>query len=176
MSHAPTSYQGATATMPQKQRTHSQSLVSNTAGETGTVAQLMATKDAQVISIRPQDTISNAVGILKERRIGALMVTDETGGLKGILSERDIVRKLAETPGQTLPQSVAENMTAKVVTCAPSDSLVDVLKNMTDGRFRHMPVVDDGKILGMVTIGDVVQFRLSELEHETLQLKQMIVG
>ncbi|MEM6896310.1 MAG: CBS domain-containing protein [Pseudomonadota bacterium] len=157
-------------------RTHSQTISSNTAQEEGTVQRLLATKSGDIISILPQDTVSKAVGILKEKRIGALVVTDEAGALKGILSERDIVRKLAETPGQTLPQTVEENMTSKVVTCSPSDSLVDVLKRMIDGRFRHMPVVENDRLCGMVTIGDVVQFRLSELEHEALQLKQMIVG
>ncbi|MEO0484756.1 MAG: CBS domain-containing protein [Pseudomonadota bacterium] len=172
---APSSYQ-APKREQAKPRTHSQSLATNTAGETGTVAQLLKGKEGHVISIGPDDTISAAVAILKERRIGALLVTDGTGALVGILSERDIVRKLADTPGQTLPQKVSENMTAKVVTCGPSDSLVDVLKQMTEGRFRHMPVVEGSAVIGMVTIGDVVQFRLAEVEHEALQLKQMIVG
>ncbi|MEL6915385.1 MAG: CBS domain-containing protein [Pseudomonadota bacterium] len=170
----PSSYQPATRGSTAK--THSQSISSNTAGDDGTVANLLATKGRNIIAISPEDTISAAVGLLKEKRIGALVVTDKTGELKGILSERDIVRKLAETPGQTLPQTVAENMTAKVVTCQPSDSLVLVLQRMMEGRFRHMPVLERGKLCGMVTIGDVVQFRLSEVEHEALQLKQMIVG
>lgn len=172
----PTSYQAANRGSEAKPRTTSQSVSSNTAQDTGTVRRLLAGKTAGVISISPSDTISKAVGILKEKRIGALVVTDENGALAGILSERDIVRKLAETPGQTLPQTVGENMTAKVVSCGPDDSLVDVLKQMSEGRFRHMPVVDGGELCGMVTIGDVVNFRLSELEHEALQLKQMIVG
>lgn len=176
MSSAPTSYQSPKGRAADKPRTHSQSLASNTANADGTVAKLLASKSGEIISIRPQDTLSKAVSILKEKRIGALVVTDAAGSLKGILSERDIVRKLADTPGQTLPQSVEDNMTKDVQTCAPSDSLVDVLKRMTEGRFRHMPVRDGGKLLGMVTIGDVVTFRLAEVEHEALQLKQMIVG
>ena len=103
-------------------------------------------------------------------------MTDANGVLQGILSERDIVRKLAETPGQTLPQTVEENMTTGVVTCSPSDELIDVLRRMNDGKFRHMPVLDGENLCGMVTIGDVVNHRLEELEHEALQLKQMIVG
>ncbi|MEQ3672907.1 MAG: CBS domain-containing protein, partial [Pseudophaeobacter sp.] len=71
---------------------------------------------------------------------------------------------------------VGENMTAKVETCTPSDVLVTVLRRMNEGRFRHMPVVEDGKLCGMLTIGDVVNYRLNELEYEALQLKQMIVG
>ncbi|MEM6727261.1 MAG: CBS domain-containing protein [Pseudomonadota bacterium] len=172
---APQSYVPATRKKVNK-KTHSQTISSNTAGDTGTVAKLMETKGGGIIALHPEDTLAKAVSILREKRIGALAVLDHAGSLKGILSERDIVRKLAETPGQTLPQTVAENMTPNVVTCAPTDTLVTVLKLMTEGRFRHMPVLDGGTVLGMVTIGDVVQFRLAEVEHEALQLKQMIVG
>ena len=172
----PASYRAPIRADKEKNRTSSQTASTNLKQDMGTVARLLAGKGGNVISIRPQDNLSKAVSILREKRIGALVVTDETGALKGILSERDIVRKLAETPGQTLPQSVSENMTANVVTCGPDDTLVDVLKRMTEGRFRHMPVVDSGKLCGMVTIGDVVQYRLAEVELEALQLKQMIVG
>ena len=104
------------------------------------------------------------------------MVTDQNGALQGILSERDIVRRMADTPGQTLPQSVEALMTREVQTCAPEDRLMDVLKTMTEGRFRHMPVLSDGRLCGVITIGDVVHFRLQELEYEALRMKQMIVG
>jgi len=156
--------------------THSQTMQSNTAGDSGTVQRLLEGKGKAVFSIRPQDTLKTAVEALRDKRVGALMVTDANGSLQGILSERDIVRKLAETPGQTLPKQVQEVMTEKVETCAPTDTLVSVLRRMTAGRFRHMPVVDANELIGMVTIGDVVNFRLAELEHEALQLKQMIVG
>ncbi|MEL6640197.1 MAG: CBS domain-containing protein [Pseudomonadota bacterium] len=129
-----------------------------------------------MITINATDTLATAVQILRDKRIGALVVVDEGGNLAGILSERDIVRKLADTPGQTLPQTVADNMTAKVVTCAPSDTLIIVLRRMSDGRFRHMPVLENGALKGMITIGDVINYRLNELEHEALQLKQLIVG
>lgn len=173
----PTSYQAPMrGDAEQNKRTMSQSTDSNVAKDTATVRKLLAGKGGDIISIRPQDTIAAAVTLLKDKRIGALVVTDASGDLKGILSERDIVRKLAETPGQTLPQKVEDNMTQKVVTCSPDEALINVLRRMTEGRFRHMPVVEDGKITGMVTIGDVVNYRLNELEHEALQLKQMIVG
>ena len=138
--------------------------------------QLISKKGGTTYTISSSDTLSTAVSVLRDRRIGALLVTGTDGQLEGILSERDIVRKLAETPGQTLPQTVGENMTAKVETCTPSDVLVTVLRRMNEGRFRHMPVVEDGKLCGMLTIGDVVNYRLNELEYEALQLKQMIVG
>ncbi|MEL6171245.1 MAG: CBS domain-containing protein, partial [Pseudomonadota bacterium] len=117
-----------------------------------------------------------AVETLRDKRIGALLVVDSDGLLVGIISERDIVRKLAETPGKTLPQRVSDVMTRKVETCSPDDSLVDVLRRMTNGRFRHMPVMRGDTLVGMVTIGDVINYRLTELEHEALQLKQLIVG
>ncbi len=158
------------------EKTVSQSSDSNISKDTATVSKLLEGKGGDVISIRPQDTIAAAVTILRDKRIGALVVTDAGGALQGILSERDIVRKLAETPGQTLPQKVEDNMTREVMTCSPDENLVAVLRRMNEGRFRHLPVVDDGRLCGMVTIGDVVNFRLNELEYEALQLKQMIVG
>jgi len=173
----PTSYQAPTrGDTREAKKTVSQSTRSNIKGDAATVAELLKTKGGNVLSVAPGDTIATAVGILRDKKIGALVVTTADGALAGILSERDIVRKLAETPGQTLPQLVSENMTANVITCAPEDTLVTVLRLMTVGKFRHMPVIADGTLLVMVTIGDVVTYRLQELEHEALQLKQMIVG
>ena len=171
----PTSYQ-APMRRDKKKKTVSQSTTTNLGADSATVRKLIEGKGDDVISIRPEQTLSEAVAVLKDKRIGALLVVDQTGSLRGILSERDIVRKLAETPGQTLPQKVSENMTADVVTCTADDPLISVLRRMTEGKFRHMPVVDDGRLAGVLTIGDVVNYRLNELEHETLQLKQMIVG
>ena len=172
----PTSYQSPMRGDANTEKTVSQSSDSNVAKDTATVGKLLEGKSGDVISIRPQDTISAAVALLRDKRIGALVVTNADGALQGILSERDIVRKLAETPGQTLPQKVEDNMTRDVMTCAPDETLVTVLRRMNEGRFRHLPVVDDGRLCGMVTIGDVVSYRLNELEYEALQLKQMIVG
>ena len=159
-----------------RKRTVSQSTDTNVAHDTATVRRLLHDKGGSVFTIRPQDTIAVAVQILREKQIGALLVTDANGDLQGILSERDIVRKLAETPGQTLPQTVEENMTRELTTCAPDDTLVDVLRRMRDGGFRHMPVVDHGDLCGVLTSGDIVNYRLKELEQEALQLKQLIVG
>ncbi len=141
-----------------------------------TVANLLAVKGGSVFSIKPNETLGRAVEELRDRHVGALVVTDDTGALAGILSERDIVRKLADTPGQTLPQRVGDVMTQNVITCGPSEPLVSVLKRMTDGRFRHMPVVENETLIGMVTIGDVINHRLTQLEHEALHLKQLITG
>lgn len=172
----PASYQAPSAKDRERKATVSQSAETNVAMGNSTVRNIVDSKGADIFSIKPDDTLAAAVVILRDKRIGALIVADETGTMHGILSERDIVRKLAETPGQTLPQTVKENMTANVVTCSLDDPLVLVLRRMSEGRFRHMPVVEDGKVRGMITIGDVVNYRLNELEYEALKLKQMVVG
>lgn len=172
----PTSYQAPMRKDQAKSRTHSQDQSTNLQPESATVGTVLGQKGGEVFTIAPGETLGHAVEILRDRRIGALMVADASGALCGILSERDIVRKLADTPGQTLPKLVSEVMTSTVETCAPDDALVSVLKRMTEGRFRHMPVVDSDKLVGMITIGDVVNFRLNELEYEALQMKQLIVG
>lgn len=172
----PASYQPHTRADDQVERTSSQTLDTNMAPQKASVTDVLKGKGAEIFTIRPQETLHEAVVLLRDRRIGALLVTDATGSLIGILSERDIVRKLAETPGQTLPQKVEDVMTRKVETCTPADLLVDVLKRMSQGRFRHMPVIDSDGLAGMITIGDAVNFRLTQLEHEALQLKQLIVG
>lgn len=172
----PTSYQSPSQGDATDARTSSQSQQTNVSNDRPTVGSILDQKGGNIISISASSTVQNAVMLLKEKRIGALAVTDQNGALCGILSERDIVRKLAETPGQTLPQVVKDLMTSSVKTCTPGDDLLSVLRTMTDGRFRHMPVVQDDRLIGMVTIGDVVNFRLTQLEHEALQLKQLIVG
>lgn len=173
---APTSYQAPSRGDKAEKTTYSQSVESNLSHTQTTVAKLIEGKGDAIFSVRPNDTISHVVEVLRDKHIGALVVTDQNGTLQGILSERDIVRRMAETPGQTLPQEVSELMTRDVKTCAPEDLLMDILKVMTEGRFRHMPVIKDGNLCGMVTIGDVVNFRLKELEYEALRMKQMIVG
>ncbi len=162
--------------MTTSQNSHSQSTESNTAAGFASVADLLGTKGKDIFTIGEGETLRQAVEALRDRRIGALPVVDAAGGLCGILSERDIVRKLAETPGTTLPRLVGEVMTRKVETCTSEDPLATVLKRMTEGRFRHMPVMQDAALAGMITIGDVIGFRLREVEHEALQLKQLIVG
>jgi CBS domain-containing protein len=172
----PSSYQAPTRGEKRNDSSTSQSIASNLGYENASVDKILAIKGTDVFSIRPEDTLADAVVLLREKRIGALVVTDSAGKLVGILSERDIVRKLAETPGETLPKKVAEVMTSKIETCTEDEMIVSVLSRMSKGRFRHMPVMADDQLRGMVTIGDVVNYRLLQLEHEALQLKQLIVG
>lgn len=172
----PSSYQAPTRGENPNSSSTSQSIESNSTYNSPAVKRLLTHKGNDVFSIGPDDTLHDAVNVLRDKRIGALVVTDSAGALVGILSERDIVRKLADTPGETLPKKVSEIMTTKIETCTEDESIISVLSRMSNGRFRHMPVVDGGKLVGMITIGDVVNFRLNQLEHEALQLKQLIVG
>ncbi|MEM9572926.1 MAG: CBS domain-containing protein [Pseudomonadota bacterium] len=173
---APTSYAGPRRDEGKRKTTYSQTVTTNQSNGLGKVAQILEQKGNAIFSVRPDDSMGKAVDILREKRIGALIVTSESGKLEGILSERDIVRKLSETPGRVLEQKVEVLMTRKVKTVTPDETLVSVLKQMTEGRFRHMPVMQNNALVGMITIGDVVNFRLRELEYEAVQLKQIIVG
>lgn len=172
----PSSYQGKLRRDSASPNDVSQSLDSNLAKAVSTVASLLDKKGGDIVTIRPQETIAGAIELLRERRIGAIVVTDAAGDLQGILSERDIVRKLAEAGGAALSLTVADLMTREVVTSTPDERIIQVLQKMTDGRFRHVPVVADGALIGLVSIGDLVNFRLRELEYEALKMKQMIVG
>ena len=173
---APSSYQAPMRGDAKAKSGAGQSHKTDIAADPATVRKLIGQKGNEVATISPQDTIGHAVKVLSEKKIGSLVVTDAQGAIKGILSEHNIVRKLAETPGQTLPQKVEENMNTKVQVCSLDDTLVAVLNSMSQGRFRHMPVVEDGKLCGLLSIGDLVNFRLQELEYESLKLKQIIVG
>jgi len=172
----PTSYRAPNRGDTASTKTASQSADTNLSAADATVGDILSSKGNAIFSIRPQDTLGHAVEVLRDKRIGAVVVTDANGALVGILSERDIVRKLADTPGRTLPHKVEEVMTKDVQTVSPTESLVTALKTMNNGKFRHMPVTDDSGLVGMITIGDVVNYRLTALEHEALQLKQLIVG
>lgn len=173
---APSSYQAPMRGDKSGDATYSQTADSNLATSQATVHTVLEEKGHDVITVNPDDKIGTVVEILRDNQIGAVLVTDDKRGILGILSERDIVRRMADTPGQTLPQSVSDLMTRDVQTCHPKETLMDVLKRMTEGRFRHLPVVCDIGLCGIITIGDVVYFRLKELEYEALQMKQMIVG
>ena len=137
---------------------------------------LQAKGNDKVITIKPGTLVKDAAGILAERRIGGLVVTETGEGAEGILSERDIVRSLAVRGVTCMTETVEEMMTHNPVCCSLQDSSDAVLARMTEGRFRHMPVVDSGKLVGIVTIGDVVKARLDELSMEKSALEGMIMG
>jgi len=141
------------------------------------VQQILKSKgDGAVITITPETKVSEAAQTLAERRIGGLIVSRDGETVDGILSERDIVRSLAVRGTACMTETVSEMMTRNPVCCSRQDSSDAVLARMTDGRFRHMPVVEDGKLVGIVTIGDVVKARLEELSMEKNALEGMIMG
>lgn len=141
------------------------------------VSQILKAKaDVGVIAVKPDASVSEAVGILSEKRIGTLVVSKKEGSLDGILSERDIVRELGRQGVALMAEPVSKIMTPKLITCAPTDTADGVLEMMTKGRFRHMPVVENGTMIGLISIGDVVKARLSELSMEKDALQGMIMG
>jgi CBS domain-containing protein len=139
-----------------------------------TVSRIIATKGTDVITTQPHRTLQEAARVLAEKRIGAVIVTGADGSLKGILSERDIVRAIAKSGGAALDEPVSRHMTADVITCQETDLISDVMAEMTRGRFRHVPVVSNGKLAGMVSIGDVVKHRIAETEAESRSLRDYI--
>lgn len=141
------------------------------------VSQILKSKTpGPVHSVRPGDSLAEAARLLSAQRIGALVVVQPDGRLCGILSERDIVRELGRRGPACLADSVAEIMTADPVTCAPGDTADALLETMTAGRFRHLPVMEDGQMCGLVSIGDVVKARIDELAMEKSALEGMIMG
>ncbi len=137
---------------------------------------MLDAKGSEVATTRPDATIAAAIDILKREGIGALVVTDSGGGLAGIISERDIVRGLVDHGGDLLKMPVAELMTRSVKTCGPDHNINDVMAEMTRSRIRHLPVLADGRLCGIISIGDVVKNRLEELEAETSVLRDYIGG
>ena len=141
------------------------------------VSQILKSKsDDGVVTVPPGTTVAQAAEMLSSRRIGAVVISSDGKTLAGILSERDVVRELGRRGASCLTEAVEGIMTARVVTCRRDDRADDVLQTMTDGRFRHLPVVEDGQMIGLISIGDVVKARLSELSMEKAALEGMIKG
>lgn len=141
------------------------------------VQQILKSKDgAGVISVKPDDTVAMAANLLSTHRIGTVVVSADGASLDGILSERDIVREIGKRGAGVLDEPVSALMTSKLVTCKPTNSALEVLEMMTNGRFRHMPVMENGQMLGLISIGDAVKARLAQLAMEKASLEGMIMG
>jgi CBS domain-containing protein len=141
------------------------------------VSQILKSKaDDGVVTLPPGTPVAKAVEVLSARRIGAIVVSPDGKQVAGIVSERDIVREIGRRGASVLSDTVDAIMTAKIVTCARVDATDDVLQKMTDGRFRHIPVVEGGEMVGLISIGDVVKARLTELAAEKDALEGMIKG
>jgi CBS domain-containing protein len=138
------------------------------------VKTILASKGSNVFSIEPTASLEAAVAMLARHRIGALLVLGPDRRVIGIMSERDIVRALAERGAAALSEPVASVMTRKVVTCSQSDTVGELMERMTIGKFRHLPVVEEDQLVGIVSIGDVVKHRLEEMERESAALRDYI--
>jgi CBS domain-containing protein len=140
---------------------------------TMTVRAILDTKGHHILSVEPEAKLSAAVKILGERKIGAVLVMSN-GGVEGILSERDIVRVLGERGASVLDEPVSEVMTSKVVSCRQSDTVSAIMEMMTKGKFRHLPVLEGDRVVGLISIGDIVKWRVQEYENEQEALQQYI--
>ena len=138
-----------------------------------TVRSILNTKGHQVMSVEPDARLSAAIKLLSEKKIGAVLVMNQSR-LEGILSERDIVRVLGERGAAVLDEPVSAVMTRKVVSCRESDTVAAIMEMMTLGKFRHLPVVEDGKVVGLISIGDIVKWRVREYETEQEALRDYI--
>ena len=138
------------------------------------VSHILRDKGRDGLALGSDATLAEAAAVLTKHRIGALIVRTENGVLEGVLSERDIVRAVAEAGAAALTLSVGDRMTKDVATCEETDTIEDIMETMTRCRFRHMPVVDGDNIVGIVSIGDVVKTRIAETLREAQALKEYI--
>lgn len=137
---------------------------------------ILQAKGAAVVTIRPDATVAELVAGLRDNRIGAMVVSEDGERVDGIVSERDVVRALAAAGGRAVDQRVGDIMTRSVRTCEPADSVKSLMELMTMHRIRHLPVVANGRLVGIVSIGDVVKTRLDEVATETSVLREAYLG
>ncbi len=140
-----------------------------------TVSTILAGKGREVITIEPTASLNDAVRLLTDNRIGAAVILGADRRIVGILSERDVVRALAERGAAVLDEPVSQLMTRKVSTCNEGEMVSAIMEQMTAGKFRHVPVVDQGRLVGIISIGDVVKHRLQEMEHESAAMRDYIL-
>ena len=140
------------------------------------VSHILREKGRDILAIAPEATLFEASRVLTLNRIGALLVRDPEGRLSGIISERDIVRAIAEEGASALALTVVERMTTDVATCEENDTIAEIMETMTRCRFRHMPVIQEGRVAGIVSIGDVVKIRIAETMREAQALKDYIAA
>lgn len=145
-----------------------------------TAGRILEGKSKDIITISPKATMGEATLLLCQKRIGALLVVDKNGALIGIFTERDVVRALGSSSensmnGVCLKDPIEKYMITNVITASPSDSINDIMVKMTKGRFRHVPVMDNDKLVGMISIGDVIKTRIEMLEQETAAMRDYIM-
>lgn len=140
------------------------------------VSRILQAKGGEVATVSPDRPVLEVVAELRARRIGAVVVLDDDGGIAGILSERDVVHALADHGPDLARLTARDLMTTEVTVCDPGHDVPHVMRQMSGGRFRHVPVIDDGRLVGIISIGDVVRARIEELERETEALQHYITG
>lgn len=140
------------------------------------VAHILRQKGMAVVTVSPDHSVQSIVDTLCEHRIGAVVVIDQAGNIAGIVSERDVVRAMRGDAATVLGKTARDIMTVKVRTCQPSDSESDLMQLMTENRIRHLPVVVNGRLAGMVSIGDVVKLRIETIEREADHMKSYIAS
>ena len=140
-----------------------------------TISIILASKGREVVTIAPSASLASAVGLLVEKCIGAVLILGADRRIVGILSERDVVRALAERGAGALEEPVSQTMTREVSTCNENESVFNIMERMTDERSRHVPVVDQGKLVGIVSIGDVVKHRLQVMERDSAAMHDYIL-
>ena len=137
------------------------------------VAEILKAKGQDVITVRPDETIATLCHKLRLARVGAMVVIGDKGELQGIVSERDVVHGLAEHGPRTMEMKVADLMTQRVITCTPEDTIARIARIITDSRVRHVPVLENRRLVGVISIGDVVKNRLEEMSLEANVLRDM---
>ena len=140
-----------------------------------TVSKILAQKGREAVSIDPGASLADAVKLLAERRIGSALILGADRRIVGIISERDIVQALALRGAAALDEPVSRSMTRKVETCNENETISSIMERMTDGKFRHLPVVDRARLVGIVSIGDVVKHRLQQMERDSAAMREYIL-
>ena len=140
------------------------------------ISDILNAKGTEVIATGPAETVAATARLLNYQRIGAVLVRDAKDNVVGVISERDIIRGIAVNGARALDMEVRELMTREVVSCKPTDTISEVMRVMTTRRFRHLPVMEDGTLKGMISIGDVVKHRLDESELETRVLRDYVIA
>ena len=135
------------------------------------IAQILKTKGRAVATVRPDADLGEVINKLAQKRIGAIVVVSEKGDVAGIISERDIIRCLAEQGETSLEQPVSKAMTTSVISCQETSTIDEIMELMTQGRFRHVPVIEDGALVGIVSIGDIVKNHIAEVEMEVTAMR-----
>jgi CBS domain-containing protein len=140
------------------------------------VEHILSGKGRTVVTVEPERTLGEVARLLSEKRIGAVVVSDADHAVLGIISERDIVKAIARQGAAALDDPVRPHMTAKVITCTGRSALSELMSLMTEGKFRHVPIVENGRLSGIVSIGDIVKHRLAEMEAEREALRDYIAS